>query len=51
MLTRSYGGAHPGDLPVEQPQRFDVVINLSAARALGITFPESSLLQATEVLQ
>jgi putative ABC transport system substrate-binding protein len=44
-------GTKPGDLPVEQPQRFDFVVNLAAARAMGITFPESVLLQATEALQ
>jgi putative ABC transport system substrate-binding protein len=44
-------GASAGDLPVEQPQRFDVVLNLATARSLGITFPDAVLLQATEVLQ
>jgi putative ABC transport system substrate-binding protein len=44
-------GAKAGDLPVEQPQRFDVVLNLATARTLGVTFPDSMLLQATEVLQ
>lgn len=44
-------GAKAGDLPVEQPQRFDVVLNLATARAMGIVFPDSLLLQATEVLQ
>ena len=44
-------GARPGDLPVEQPQRFDFVVNLATARNLGITLPESVLLQATEVIQ
>lgn len=43
-------GARRGDLPVEQPQRFEVVINLKTAGAMGITLPESVLLQATEVL-
>ncbi|HEY1295604.1 MAG TPA: ABC transporter substrate-binding protein [Chloroflexota bacterium] len=44
-------GTRPGDLPVEQPQRFDFVVNLTTARSLGITLPESVLLQATEVIQ
>jgi putative ABC transport system substrate-binding protein len=42
-------GTRAGDLPVEQPQRFDVILNLATARAMGITFPEPVLLQATEV--
>ena len=44
-------GARPGDLPVEQPQRFDVVLNLATAGAMGITFPDPVLLQATEVIR
>ena len=44
-------GAKPGDLPVEQPTKFDFVINLKAARALGLTIPQSVLQQATEILQ
>ncbi len=43
--------AKPADLPVEQPTRFDFIINLKAAQALGLTIPQSVLLQATEVIQ
>jgi putative ABC transport system substrate-binding protein len=43
-------GTRPGDLPVEQPQRFDFIVNLRTAGAMGITLPEAVLLQATEVL-
>jgi ABC-type uncharacterized transport system substrate-binding protein len=44
-------GARPADLPVEQATRFEFVINIPAARALGLTIPESVLQQATEVMQ
>ena len=51
LVGRVLRGSRPAEIPIERPTRFELIINLKTAKALGLTFPQSILVRADEIIQ
>jgi putative ABC transport system substrate-binding protein len=50
-VTRILNGANPGDLPIQQPEKFDLIVNLKSAKAIDVELPASILVRADRLIE